>query len=189
MEVRKWLKTDDPAERCEFILSNDQQCGNKAEPGVTRCPLHGANKQVAAQEARSLRQYRLARFQAKFEDKAGHNKLKTLHEEVAIMKMILEEKINSCTDLTELLLSAGPLSDLVLKVQKLVESCDRLDHKAGNFLDRTRIQNIATGLMQVVASKINEYAAANDISEESVSLLMEAIATQFLETLKDEQAI
>lgn len=187
MEVEKWLKSDDPALRCDFTISTGAQCGNKAVPGVTRCPLHGANMQVKQAENRSIRMYRLAKFaQRKFEDKAGHDKLKTLHEEVALLKMLIEEKINACDDMTDLLLTSGPITEMVMKVQKLVESCDRLDHKAGNYLDRQKIQNLASGLMQVVADKINEFAEAQGLAPENVTALLSAIADAFLEVLQNE---
>lgn len=185
MEVKKWTKTS-TENRCDFLISNGSQCCNLAEPGVTRCPLHGANMQLASQEHKSMRMYRLAKFQSQVEQFAGHDKLKTLTEEVAILRMLVQEKMRRCDNMQELLLVSGPVADMVMKVQKLVESCDRLETKSGNLLNKTQIQNIATQLMQAVAAKINEFANVKGLEPEEVSGLMEAIANEFLAVLKGD---
>jgi len=186
MEVKKWTKEMLPEDRCDFELTNGSPCGNLAEPGVTRCPLHGANMQLASQEHKSMRMYRLAKFQKKVEKFAGHNKLKTLNEEVAILRMLVEEKVNQCNDMTELMLVSDPVSNMVMKVQKLVESCDKLETKSGVLLNKQQIQNIATQLMQATAAKINEFADVHKIKSEDVSSLLEAIANEFLSILQGD---
>lgn len=186
MEVKRWTKEMPPEDRCDFELTTGDLCGNLAEPGVTRCPLHGANRQLAAQEHKSMRMYRLAKFQKKVEKFAGHNKLKTLNEEVAILRMIVEEKINQCDDMSELLLVSGPVTEMVMKVQKLVESCDKLETKSGSLLNKQQISNIASQLMQATAAKINEFAEVKDIANEDVSSLLEAIANEFISILQGD---
>lgn len=186
MEVKRWTKEMPIEYRCDFTLRNGQQCGNLREDGATRCPLHGANMQLASQEHKSLRMYRLAKFQNQVEQFASHDKLKTLNEEVAILRMLVQEKVNQCEDMTDLMLVSGPVADMVMKVQKLVESCDRLETKSGSLLNKTQIQNIATQLMQAVAAKINEFAEVHEISDELVSSLLEAIANSFLSILKGD---
>jgi hypothetical protein len=182
MEVMRWRKGED--ERCEFVLTNGQQCGNKAVPGVTRCPLHGANTQLASIEKKSIRMYRLAKFQTRVNELADHDKLKTLKEEVALLRMMVEEKVNRCEDSTELMLVSGPVTEMIMKVQKLVESCSRLEMKSGSLLDKQRVHNLATTLMNIVAIKINEFAE-NNLGTEGTENLLEAIANSFLEVLKD----
>jgi hypothetical protein len=186
MEVKRWTKETPIESRCDFTLSNGDLCGNMRVDGATRCPLHGANMQLAKEEHKSMRMYRLAKFQKKVDKFADHGKLKTLHEEVAILRMLVEEKINVCEDMTDLMMVSGPVTEMVMKVQKLVESCDRLEMKSGSLLNKTQIQNIATQLMQAVAAKINEYAEVNDIDVDSVSSLLEAIANEFLSILKGD---
>lgn len=136
-----------------------------------------------------MRMYRLAKFQNRVERFAGHDKLKTLNEEVALLRMLVEEKVNRCEDVNELLIVAGPITDMVMKVQKLVESCDRLETKSGNLLSKQQIQGIATQLMQAVASKINEFADVKGLEDEDVSSLLEAIADTFLSILKGEDHV
>lgn len=189
MEVQKWTKADDPALRCEFELTNGKQCGNKRVEGVTRCPLHGANMQLASQEHESKRVYRLAKFKARVGQLADHKKLKSLHEEIAILRMMLEERWNRIEDGHELVIQSGPIAELVMKIEKVVSSCNRLEGQLGNLLDKAAVKNLATTLMQVLADKLNEFADANGIEPELIGLLMDSVATAFLETINPTKEI
>lgn len=186
MEVKRWTKETPIEDRCDFELTNGSRCGNMAEGGVSRCPLHGANMQLASQEHKSMRMYRLAKFQKKVEKFAGHKNLKTLNEEVAILRMIVEEKVNACDDMDDLMIVSGPVTEMIMKVQKLVESCDKLEMKSGSLLNKQQIQSLATQLMQEVAARINDFAEVKDLDQDDVSSLLEAIANGFLSTLQGD---
>ena len=90
MELVRWTKTDPVEERCDFIITDGTPCRNKAELGVSRCPMHGANVQLQAIEQKGLRMYRLAKHQSRINDLTDHSKLKSLREEIAILRLILE---------------------------------------------------------------------------------------------------
>ena len=74
---------------------------------------------------------------------------------------MIEEKINRCTDETDLLLVSGPLSDLIMKVEKVVASCNRLEMKLGNLLDRTKVVQFA----QTVVAIVSNYVDENDLEK------------------------
>lgn len=184
MEVQKWTRADDPETRCEFILtSTGNQCSNKRVEGTMRCPLHGANKKLQAQENASMRVYRLVKWRQRVGELADHDKIKSLREEIAILRILLEERLNSIDDAHELILCAQPISDLVMKIERVVSSCNKLEGQLGNMLDRVAVKNLAATLMQILAEKVNEFCEAHDISAEDAGLLLDAIATAFLETI------
>lgn len=182
MELKRWTKNDPPESRCDFNITNGDQCGNLAEPGVTRCGMHGANKQLGSQENKSLRLYRLAKFQTRVNDFSDHSKIKSLREEIAILRVLLEEKINHCDDTHSLLMSSGPISDLIMKIEKVVASCHRLESSLGNLLDKTRIKQIANELLNSVANRVNEFIGDPEIIEQ----LLESIANDLLKTLEQQ---
>jgi hypothetical protein len=169
------------------MLNNGNQCGNKRVDGVTRCPLHGANKKLRAQENSSMRLYRLAKHQKRVGEFADHDKIKSLREEIAILRIMLEERWNSCQDEHELLLQSNNLCNLVMKIEKLVTSCDRLDGRLGNLLDKQAVKNLATSLMQILATELQEFSEVNNIETEAVSMLLEKIANKFLEQINPNE--
>lgn len=187
MELRKWSKTDDPDLRCDFNLTNGSQCGNLAEPSVSRCPMHGANKQLEATERSSLRLYRLAKFQKRADELTDHAKVKGLREEIAILRILLENKFNQCDDEHQLLLSAGPISDMVMKIEKVVSSCHRLENSLGGLLDKTRIKQIANEMLNSVSTRAKEVLSTEDVDEDKISeKLLELIAADLLECFKEQ---
>ena len=186
MALQRWTKDMSLDVRCDFNLTNGSRCSNLAEPSVSRCMLHGANRQLQAIENKSTRIYRLAKIQKRHSELSEHDRLKSLREEVGLLRLLIEEKVNAATDMTDLMIMAGPISDMVCKVQKLVESCERMEHRSDSVLDRTKVQNLASALMQCTADSINDFADVHDISDEDVSVLIKAIADSFLKVLKDE---
>lgn len=183
MEIQRWLKTDPVEDRCDSIISNGKQCGNRIVPGATRCPMHGANKQLQKAEAASLRLYRLAKFQVRADELTDHSKVKSLREEIAILRILLESKINNCDDTHDLLLQSGPISDLVMKIEKIVASCHRLESSLGGLLDKTRIKQIANEMMNSVAERVSE--ALDD--PEIVSQILELVASDVIKTLERKE--
>lgn len=185
MELRKWSNSDDPDLRCDFNISTGDRCGNFAEPGVSRCPLHGANKQLQAQENNSLRLYRLAKFQTRADQLTDHSKVKSLREEIAILRILLEEKINQCDDTHSLLLMSGPISDLIMKIEKIVASCHRLESSLGGLLDKTKVKQIANEMMNSVATRASEIL--EDIPDTKISELLEAVAADVLASMEKKE--
>lgn len=185
MTLRKWSKTDDPDDRCDFIINSGDQCGNFAADGVARCEMHGANKQLAALENKSLRVYRLAKHGARIAEHADHSKVKGLREEIGILRILLEEKWNSVDNDHELLLMSGPIADLVMKIEKLVASCHRLEASLGGLLDKAKVKQIANEMMNSVNTRINEIL--EDVSPDLTSKLLEAIAGDVLESLEKKE--
>jgi hypothetical protein len=184
MEVQRWTKADDPETRCEFELSNGSQCGNRRVEGVTRCPLHGANKQLQKAENASMRVYNLSKFKARVGQLTDHQKLKSLNEEIALLRMMLETRWNACDEAHDLVINSGPIADLIMKIEKVVSSCNRLEGQLGNLLDKAAVKNLAATLMQIIADKINEFGDAHEIDPEAVGLLLDAIASAFLEQIQ-----
>jgi hypothetical protein len=191
MEMQRWTQNDPPEDRCEFILKDDKQCGNKVVSGCTRCPMHGANKQLQAAQNKSLKMYRLAKHQQRVSEFADHNKVKGLRDEIAILRTLLEEKWNRCDNEHELLMNCGPIADLVMKIEKLVSSCHRLESSLGGLLDKTRIKQIANEMMNSVAERLAEFLAdviPEDELKDVSQTILEAIATDTLEALERKDA-
>lgn len=191
MELQRWTREMPEELRCDFNISTGDRCGNRIVDGCTRCPLHGANKQLQANENKSLRLYRLAKHQGRVDELADHAKVKGLREEIAILRILLEEKWNTCGDEHELMMMSGPISDLVMKIEKLVASCHRLESSLGGLLDKTRIKQIASEMMNSVAQHLTEILKSliddEDKLNETTQAILEAVATDVLASLERKE--
>lgn len=153
--------TDPPQEQCQGTVASGQ-CPYKKEPGIDYCPrckgaISGHQKRAA------VRNYQLTKFQAKMEQKADSSAVKSLREEIGILRMTLETVINRCQDESELLMSSNKIENLVVKIEKLVTSCHRLEKSSNFLIDKTTILKLATAIIDIVTEEVNDADAVDKI--------------------------
>lgn len=149
----KRIKEDDDPNRCQNVGSRGQ-CYNLAVEGGKFCLVHGGNKTIQAQKAKELRNYRLTRNKVRLIELGNSSGIKSLRDEIAILRMLLEEKFNAITNTNEMILESGAISDLVLKIEKIVTSCQRLEEKTGTMLDKAQVMAVADQLIDIVTKHV-----------------------------------
>ncbi len=170
----KWERVDeDSPERCQFITPKGQCCNKRVEHSEY-CPAHGGGSTFRAQEKKTLRNYQLNQFKQRVGDLSSSDSILSLREEIGILRMLIENKINQCENTTDLLLVAGPLSDLLMKVEKVVTSCGRLDMRLGRLLDKGKVLQFAQTMVQIVSEEIED----NEILEKISTRILGAIDGQ-----------
>lgn len=163
---------DDPR-RCQYIKPTAGQCSNVVVEGSQYCPAHGGNRAFKKQQDQGLKNYRLTKFKQRIQELGSSDEIISLRDEIGILRILIEEKVNSCNDKTDLLLMSGPLSDLLMKAEKLVTSCNRLESKLGNLLDRTKVVTMAQTFVQIISKYITDEAILETISNEITNTLKE----------------
>ena len=139
----------DSPDRCQAVTGQGQ-CLNKAVSGGTHCIVHGGNKQLQSQKAQGVRNYRLTKWRAKLEQQATSPSIKSLRDEIGILRILMEERLEKCQDENELLMQSGPISDLVLKIDKVVTSCHKLEGSMGQLLDKAALIQFASRIIEVI---------------------------------------
>ncbi len=168
-----WERVDeDSPNRCQYVIPRTGQCTLKAVKNSPYCPAHGGNKAYQAKEKESLRNYRLTKFKQRVSELSDNDAILSLKEEIGIIRLLIEEKINQCSGTAELMLVSGPLSDLAMKAEKLVTSCNRLDRNLGNLLDKGKIIQFAQTVVQIIGDHITD------------DIILEKISTKILEALE-----
>lgn len=158
------VKEDDP-HRCQAVNAQGQ-CRNRAVEhegqNGTYCMAHGGNKQVNSMKKASLNNYRLTKWKAHLERHSGSDQLKSLRDEIGILRMILEEKLNQCNTNLELVMASHQISDLVVKIDKLVTSCHKLEGSMGQLLDKQAILQFAMVVIDIISATLKENPEAID---------------------------
>ncbi len=166
-----WEKVDDDhPQRCQGTNTHGQ-CNNKAMENSNFCPAHGGNRGRDIAKKKELRNYRLARFNARLIELGNNDGIMSLRDEIAVLRVILEEKWNMAKDTHDLMLMSGPLSDLVVKIEKLVTSANRLESKLGNYLNKTKILQFAQIIIQIIGQHVNDENTLETIAEEILTAL------------------
>lgn len=163
---------DDDPNRCQTVAKGGQ-CPYKAVENETRCPRHIA-AELRGRERKNVSQYRIQKYQSRLNEFAENDQIKSLREEVGIARMVLEEVINVCNgNPNQLLMMSNKISDLVMKIKALVESCHKLEKSTGSLLDKTAIVNIVGQLLNIVSSHIDDPDVMEEIANESLALITE----------------
>lgn len=162
-DIKKITSDDDP-DRCQGVSAYGQ-CINKATDGSKFCPVHGGNSAVNSQEKKNIRLYHLAKFRAEMDEKIDHPKQKSLNEEVAIMRVVLETIINRCKDASDLVMSSHQISDVIAKIEKLVVSCNKLEHSMAQYLDKNQLQLFSQEIIEIIVHVVQDDEKIKEVAD------------------------
>lgn len=165
------VEEDDP-DRCQAVTPRGQ-CRIKAIENNRFCPVHAAGA-VSKAEKEAARNYRLNQWQARVGEFADNDKVKSLREEVGVLRILLEETMNRCKDPGELILYSNKLSDLVMKIDKVVTSCHRLEAQTGMLLDKQAALHVASVIVNVVSRHVSDDQVLDEISNEIIAAILTA---------------
>lgn len=147
------VEADDP-NRCQGVTAQGQ-CPFKSVPGSKFCWIHGGNKHLESENKKAVRNYQLAIWQSRLDEKQGPD-IKSLREEIGILRILIEERLNMCKTATDLILVSGPISDLIMKLQKVISSCHTLEKSLGDLLDKTIIKQFAQEIIKIITEEIDD---------------------------------
>lgn len=153
--------------RCQALGgTSGSQCPFMQCEGSNYCPMHGGNKNTQAAQKERIRRYRLGQWEAKVSQFAEEEGIKSLRDEIGILRMTLESIVVRCTDETELLIAAPRIGDMILKIEKLVSSCHRLETSTGMLLDKGAALNLAGTIVNIIGQYITDPATIDIIANE-----------------------
>lgn len=161
--LQKCDSPDDP-HRCQGVSASGQ-CQNRAEGEGTFCLMHGGNRYRDKIEKESTDLYRVSIFRARIARNKTHSEVKSLSNEVAILRMILEEKLNSCENDTDLILHSAAISDLVIKIDKVVTSCHKLEKNLGQHMDKASLLQFAGEVVSLVSHNVSNKSEIAKIAD------------------------
>lgn len=167
-QKRHRCDSNDPR-RCQSNIKGDQ-CPWLSEPGSSFCQTHSNDHKNFDSQ---LRNYRLAKWQARVSQFSENEYVKSLREEIGILRMVLEEILTRCQDSTDLMMYSSKISDYILKIEKLVTSCHRLEERTNILLDKSSIIHLAGVMVEIVGRFVND------------SIVMDKITEEILENIKD----
>lgn len=162
---------DDPR-RCQATFKLGQ-CPYKAVDGASNCPMHGGNSTVRAQEAQNKKMYRLAKWKERMSEFADDANVKSLREEIGILRILMEETVNMCQDSQTLLMYSSKISDMAMKLEKLVSSCHRLEASTGMLLDKQAALQLASVIVKIIGEHVTDEDKIDAISSEIITAIVQ----------------
>lgn len=166
------IKELDPALRCTALIADDtRQCFYRREPGSDKCIRHAGHAAANRLKKEEVRNYRLVRYQRRVSELAESEGVKSLREEIGILRMVLEEILNSCESTNDLLMYSTKISSLSRDIERLVVSCHRLESSLGFLIDKSTVLNISNQIVQVVSNHIKDERQLDLITSQIINTI------------------
>jgi hypothetical protein len=170
----KLIRVEDPADpqRCQAGGDKGEgQCMFRAVEGVKYCPKHGAGYVKSLEEKKALHDYRLQKWMVRVGEFSASENVTSLRGEVGILRMTLEETLNMCSDQKELMLYSHRIQDIVMKIDKIVNSVAKIEMRSGNLLDKSAALVLAGQIVDLITRHVTDPKVVDDISEELINLI------------------
>ena len=150
---------DDPR-RCQSTAAHGQ-CPNLSVENGRTCLIHGGNSTLRKTNENNIYALRSSIWQTRIKNFGEDENLKSLNNEIGVLRLLLEERLKMCDDVGSLILASGPLAELVSKIERLVTSCHKLDTHLGSLVNRQALLSFADKIVGIVA----HYVAPTQLEE------------------------
>jgi hypothetical protein len=148
------------------------QCRNVAEPGCDFCRAH-----QGADTGEEKRIYLLhkSQYRDRLTKLSSHDNLKSLREEIAIVRMLIEEKLNLVRNEADFISSFGPIQQALLTVEKLMKTFHAMEQSLGSLLSKTAIVRLGQSISSIIIDELKEVPDFEAIVDRINSRILEAI--------------
>ncbi len=142
---------------------------------IDTCTRHGAGRKLEAEEKKRFHDYLITKAHHRnghtvsdtFNRFAESSQITSLRGEIAILRHMIENIYNDCAgESDKLMLYSGRLSDLIVKCEKLVNTCNRIEMKADMFLNETLALQFSYMIIEIIKTHIKDTETIKQISEE-----------------------
>lgn len=170
---------DDDPRRCQQVVARGKyQCSYERIEGSDFCPMHAGNQNnrlFREEERRKDFNYQLQKYRARVTAFAENPQVKSLREEVGVLRLLLEETLNKCQNTNELLIYSTKISGLVIQIEKLVTSCNTLETKTGQLLDKSVVIKLVEQIISIICAYISDVDLLEQLSNDIETMM----ATQY----------
>jgi len=138
---------------------------NRAVEGILNCPVH-ARVEIKRAEVKSLNIYRIKKFERRLVEMKEATGARSLDEELALLRMVLEEVLNKCDSGVDLLLYSERIMDLISQVRATVQVAEKLATRTGMLVGRAEALQIAGTTVEIIARHIENDTLLAKIAED-----------------------
>lgn len=158
-------------ERCQGSTTRGP-CPYKGNIDGRFCPMHAGGSNIHHLNRKAVRNFRLTQWQSRVDEFADSTEVKSLREEVGIMRLLLENTMNRYKTPDELYAGTGKISDIVGRLEKLVGTCHRLELANESLMDRSTVLRIASAMVEIIGEFITDEKVLDIIGDRIVTAIL-----------------
>jgi|GEM_PF-2731318 len=168
--------------QCEYVSSYGQ-CAQPAIKGDRFCERHSAR--TPHQKAGAyLIANRLLGDPA--ERHAKSDEIKSVVGEIAVMRAMLELRLNAIENDAELIALGPCIKDTALAIDKMVNSLHTMEVKLGSVLSKQALMRLAQSLIEIITNTIRPFADRK-VTTAEVDDAIEVIANAVVEAIAEQE--
>ena len=139
--------------RCKASIGTGQ-CMTLAVEGSDYCQVHAGSYRPPE---KGLRQYLLATAQdrARLAAFAEHDDIKSLRDEIAFTRMMIERLWNFGKTDVEKMAIFGRINTHVLTLEKLVKTCNQIEERLGSLLAKPTLLRVGQQICEVLVKRLS----------------------------------
>lgn len=164
--------------RCEYIRASGP-CQNEAVPPSRFCEEHSTTSTKTL-----LNQYRITNHLLgdTMERHVAADQIKDLRVEMAIIRSLVEKKLNMIENDADAVAAIPTVERAVLAIQKLAETVHKMDVQLGNVLNKQTLIAIAQEIVPVIANAFDSLVG-EEVTRELADVTQEAVGRQIVEII------
>lgn len=166
----------DPADpnRCKGNAP-DGQCRNVAMDGLDYCKYHSGS--LAKQEKIGQGIYNLskARYRSRLGELKEHEQIVSLREEIALTRLLIEERFNNIKNDADLLAAYSTVNSLVLTLERLIKTSHHIEQQLGTLLSKPSVLVLGQVLVQIVGEELQNVPNYEDVVDRLGTRIFHAI--------------
>lgn len=166
---------DDPR-RCQHTTPHGQ-CEYLAVEDAKYCNYHSSGQSQRKLDLASKQRYQLDNIQlreayTRLHDDQAYLELK---DEISIVSMLLEKRINTIKTDSDLMMSVGPVNQLVQRLESMKISLMKIQQQLGLVLGKDQVRHLAVKMADILDDELGGIEDKDDRMERILKRICEAI--------------
>ena len=170
---------DDP-NRCKASIG-EMQCMNVAAPGSDNCTIHSGTDKAQLLDKRA---YLLAQAhdQAKLARFAESEQIKSLRDEIALARMMVERHWNMIKNDNDFINRAPSINSLLLTIERLIKSSHSIEQSLKTLLGREHVIAFGQMVVQIVMDELQTLPNYEVITDRIIRRVMATVSSDAANT-------
>lgn len=175
------VRSDDDPSRCK-ASTNMRQCNQRAVAGSEFCRDHGG---VVRSDPMTKRAYMLneAQDQAKLAQYAESETIKSLRDEIAICRMMVERHWNMIKSDNDFIARSPSINALMLTIERLIKSSHSIEQSLQSLLGRPAVIAFAQMLVVAVMDELQVIPNYEPIADRILKKVMGTLSADAAKTM------
>lgn len=160
--------------RCQ-AAAGDGQCMNLSEPGDNHCKAHGGRDLAKIEDTKG---YLLAKANDRARLVSLSDELepvKELRDSISLLHLMIERRWNMIRNDSDYLTACGPLNQMFQNMDRLVNSCHKIEQNLGALLTKNAILTLAKRMVEVIVEELEGVDNYEEIVDRITQRLIDLI--------------